>query len=132
METTYQTNRGFRIFCTVFAVFCTLTVVMIPFAIGAWWLGYKSSIVVREEHIEVNWFGRRTVNWDEFAGLAWVRLIGPGGMITKALMKPLTYSLHDGSNGGTKGNPRIAVGAFEKTDEIISRICQQTGLQIAA
>ena len=132
METTYRTSRGFRIFCTVFAVSCTLTVVMIPFAIGAWWLGYKSSLVVRDECLEVNWFGRRTIKWADFASLSWVKLFGPGGMITKALMKPMTYQLHAGAGGGTKGNPRIAVGVFENTDDIVRSICQHTGLQIVA
>ena len=132
METTYRTSRGFRIFCTVFAVSCTLTIILIPFAIGAWWLGYQSSLVIRDDSVEVNWFGRRTIRWSDFASLGWVRLFGPGGMITQALMKPMTYSLRDGVNGGTRGNPRIAVGVFENTDEIVRRICQHTGLQIAA
>ena len=131
METTFHTSRGFRIFCAAFAVFCTLTVVMIPFAIGAWWLGFKSKIVVREQNLEVNWFGRRIIEWSDFASLRWAKLFGPGGMITRALMKPMTYQLRDGAAGGSKGNPQIAVGVFENTDEIIRQICQRTGLQIS-
>jgi len=123
MERTFGPATWFKVLCWVLAALCILLVFTLPFALVMIWLALKAKVVVGEQGLVVQWIGKRTIAWNEFAELRWGRAAGAVG----AAMRPLTYRLD-----GKKGWSNIAVGAYEGTDEIVAAIRERTGLEIAA
>ena len=78
-------------------------------------------VVVRDDRLDVTWFGTRSIPWDSFAELQWGRAAGAIG----AAMRPLSY------RAGPKGSwGNIAIGAFENGDQIVQTIREKTGLAL--
>lgn len=120
MERVYRTSTGFKVGCWILAVICAVFIVLVPGTILMLWLAYKAEVRMTNDKLYVRWMGTREIPWKDLSGFEWARAAG----IIGAMMRPLSYSL----NGKSGGN--IAIGAFEKNDEILAELATRSGQKI--
>jgi hypothetical protein len=75
-----------------------------------------------DDKLYIRWIGTREIPWSDISGFTWA---GGAGAVLAAL-RPLKYQLH--SKPGSNAN--IAVGAFERSDEMLAELTRRSGRTI--
>ena len=86
----------------------------------------KAKLVLHDDHIEYWWMGELNVKYEDFEKIKKVFSLN---LIILIFLKPLRFNLKEGS-GAKRNWGNIAVGAFEKRDEVISILSEKTGIEI--
>jgi hypothetical protein len=123
MDKTFGTSKGMKVGCWVLAVLCAVFIVTLPGTLLMLWIAYGAHVRMTGDKLYIRWIGSREIPWSDVSGFAWA---GGAGAV-RAALRPLKCQLHSkpGSNANT-----IAVGAFERSDEMLAELTRRTGQPI--
>jgi hypothetical protein len=119
MDKTFRTSKGMKVGCWVLAGLCAVFIVALPFTILMLWIAYGAHVRMTGDKLYIRWIGTREIPWSDISGFTWA---GGAGAV-RAALRPLKYQLH--SKPGSNAN--IAVGAFERSDEMLAELTRRTG-----
>lgn len=108
-----------KIGCWILAVLCAVFIVTLPGTLLMLWIAYGAHVRMTGDRLFIRWIGTREIAWSDLSGFAWA---GGAGAV-RAVLRPLHYRLR--SRPGSKAN--IAVGAFERSDEMLAELTRRTG-----
>ena len=120
MDKTFSTSKGMKVACWVLAVLCAVFIVTLPGTILMLWIAYGAQVRMTGDKLSIRWIGTREIPWSDISGFTWA---GGAGAV-RAALRPLKCQLRSkpGSNAGS-----IAVGAFERSDEMLAELTRRTG-----
>jgi hypothetical protein len=124
MDKTFMTSKAMKLGCWILAVLCAVFVFTLPGAVLMLWIAYGAQVRMTRDTLCIRWIGSREIPWSDICGFAWA----DGGGVVRAVLRPLRYQLR--STPGSSAN--IAVGAFERGDELLAELSRRTGRPIPA
>ena len=119
MDKTFRTSKGMKVGCWILAVLCAVFIVTLPGTLLMLWIAYGAHVRMTGDRLSIRWIGTREIAWSDIAGFTWA---GGAGAV-RAALRPLNYRLR--SKPGSNAN--IAVGAFERSDEMLAELTRRTG-----
>jgi len=119
MDKTFRTSNGMKVGCWVLAVLCAVFIVTLPGTMVMLWIAYGAQVRMTGDKLSIRWIGSREIPWSDISGFTWAG----GAGVARAALRPLKYQLH--SRPGSTAN--IAVGAFERSDEMLAELTRRTG-----
>ena len=119
MDKTFGTSKGMKAGCWILAILCAVFIFTLPGTMLMLWLAYGAQVRMTGDKLRIRWIGSREIAWSDISGFSWA---GGAGAV-RAALRPLEYRRR--SKPGS--NPHIAVGAFERGDEILAELTRRTG-----